>query len=287
MNTLQRILVTTDFSLIARKAYDCAAHLAQKFGATIYLAHLGHRHAPAHSGISDESHRQGLLRALSEETRYGALANLPVKPHILKRSSVAESLRSLEREVRHHLVVTSTAGRTGWQRFFLGSFTEQLVANTSVPILMSGPSKDAFDVAEPKLVLVPLDVSDASLESIRAVRFLATHYGSALEFLFVYKMSAGRKGIYSKMWKDFADPPNMAEQRFAKLKQSELSRYDVRMEFCRGEPAMEIIRRARDAKADLIVIDRHGTLGSVAQKVATEAHCPVLVVPRSITRIAS
>jgi len=52
-----------------------------------------------------------------------------------------------------------------------------------------------------------------------------------------------------------------------------------------GEPAAEIVRFALDWRADLVVIGTHGRtgfkrmiLGSVAERVVREAHCPVLVV---------
>ena len=53
----------------------------------------------------------------------------------------------------------------------------------------------------------------------------------------------------------------------------------------RGSPAREIIRQAREWKADLIVVGSHGhteskrfALGSVSQKIANEAACSVRVV---------
>lgn len=54
-----------------------------------------------------------------------------------------------------------------------------------------------------------------------------------------------------------------------------------------GSPFVEIIRKARDWKADLIVMGTHGhgpvnhmLLGSVAEKVVRKAGCPVLTVRR-------
>jgi nucleotide-binding universal stress UspA family protein len=52
-----------------------------------------------------------------------------------------------------------------------------------------------------------------------------------------------------------------------------------------GEPAAEIIRFAREERCDLVVVGTHGRagvprllLGSVAERVARRAPCPVLVV---------
>lgn len=52
-----------------------------------------------------------------------------------------------------------------------------------------------------------------------------------------------------------------------------------------GAPAHEIVRHARELRADLVVVGTHGRkgverffLGSVAERVVREAQCPVLVV---------
>jgi nucleotide-binding universal stress UspA family protein len=52
-----------------------------------------------------------------------------------------------------------------------------------------------------------------------------------------------------------------------------------------GQADAEIVETARDVKADLIVMathshgSPHGQLGSICERVARCAHCPVLLVP--------
>jgi nucleotide-binding universal stress UspA family protein len=53
-----------------------------------------------------------------------------------------------------------------------------------------------------------------------------------------------------------------------------------------GGPALEIVRRAQETGADLIVVGTHGrtgiahaVLGSVAERVVRHSTCPVLTVP--------
>lgn len=53
-----------------------------------------------------------------------------------------------------------------------------------------------------------------------------------------------------------------------------------------GQAAAEIVQRAKDAGADLIVVGTHGRrgiahamLGSVAERIVRRATCPVLTVP--------
>jgi nucleotide-binding universal stress UspA family protein len=59
----------------------------------------------------------------------------------------------------------------------------------------------------------------------------------------------------------------------------------VRSHLCSGQPAAEILRCVREERSDLLVVGTHGRggvprllLGSVAERVARQAGCPVLVV---------
>jgi nucleotide-binding universal stress UspA family protein len=59
----------------------------------------------------------------------------------------------------------------------------------------------------------------------------------------------------------------------------------VRSLVLRGDPAASIVRHARDERCDLVVVGTHGrsgvarlVLGSVAERVARQSPCPVLVV---------
>jgi nucleotide-binding universal stress UspA family protein len=63
------------------------------------------------------------------------------------------------------------------------------------------------------------------------------------------------------------------------------ARRPVRSRTLSGDPAAEIVRHAREERCDLVVIGTHGragiprlVLGSVAERVARQCPCPVLVV---------
>ncbi len=270
MDMLRRILVTTDFSVNARKAYACAASLAEKSSlaeklrAGIYLVHFAHRRVPMFSGMSQETYVEELRKALDEEGRWDGFSDINVETHLIQHSHLPEALCSFEREAKIDLAITSTHGRTGLQHFVFGSFAERILRNSSVPVLVPRQRKGGAAIGEPKLGLVPFDFSDAALGTFPTVRFLATHYR------------------YAFRWKAIAGRTESTEQYFTALKQSELADIDVVLHTCQGVPAAEIVHRARDMDAVLIVIGTHGTLGSVAQNVTREVHCSVLTVPRQI-----
>lgn len=65
----------------------------------------------------------------------------------------------------------------------------------------------------------------------------------------------------------------------------------ITSELCRGQAYVEIVRRARSASADLVVLGRHGRrpvkdmfVGSTAQRVVRAGDLPVLIVGRKAAR---
>lgn len=133
-----------------------------------------------------------------------------------------------------------------------------------------------------KHILVPVDFSEASLESFDHAVDLAKRYEAQILLMHVVEP------IY------YAVPVAevLAEQKaFAR---SELERLAARLAargvachtlLCVGIPHVEIVNAARGDAADMIVMTTHGRtgfshlmMGSVAEKVVRTAECPVLTV---------
>jgi nucleotide-binding universal stress UspA family protein len=88
-------------------------------------------------------------------------------------------------------------------------------------------------------------------------------------------------------WRDIeAQTRKWAEQQLKRLTdKARAAGVTVSTRLHTGDPAREIVRAAKAAKADMIVIGTHGRtgfsklmLGSVAQRVVATAPCPVLTV---------
>jgi nucleotide-binding universal stress UspA family protein len=146
----------------------------------------------------------------------------------------------------------------------------------------------------PKLILSPIDFSEASLEALDVAQDLATRYGSELLLVHVVPVisklpedvSILSEGAYER------ELIQNAEQRLAELA-GELQRKGVRARTAVGladDAAMEIVHTAEQEKADLIVIATHGmtgwqrlAFGSVTDKVVRTVECPVLVLRKAAT----
>lgn len=94
----------------------------------------------------------------------------------------------------------------------------------------------------------------------------------------------------ASLQRDYAKGSQVVEQasQFARQARERLQKsfpeWDVKAEASNGSPAWEVISRADEWKPDLIVVGSHGrsalgrfVLGSVSQKILTEARCSVRV----------
>jgi nucleotide-binding universal stress UspA family protein len=137
-------------------------------------------------------------------------------------------------------------------------------------------------------ILCPVDFSDDSKAALESAAALAGEYGAALVVLHVEPV------VFSAMGELPPGPAVEARQalydrlsRFAESVRRPGLRLEVRLE--EGSPVGEILARAREMHAGLIVMGTHGhggiervLLGSVTTKVLRHAPCPVLCVPREV-----
>jgi nucleotide-binding universal stress UspA family protein len=141
-----------------------------------------------------------------------------------------------------------------------------------------------------KRILVPTDLSDASIPAIRYGAEFADKFGAELVLLSVVHDLA--LVVPDAVMPTPVGAPDL-EALIATSKDGmasligelDIGRLKPRTEVRMGAPAAEIVAAAGDLKADLICLGTHGRgglahllLGSVAEKVIRHAPCPVLTV---------
>lgn len=144
---IKHIIVPTDLSTDAAKAFSYAHYLAVKVEASVTMVtcidtsiHIGtHGFADEASIYIPETLSVARERAQQEVANQ---ANLYF-PGISCKTTVRESPRPTHRilidyinQTPAELVVMSSHGRTGLSRAFLGSVTEQVIRHSIVPVLV-------------------------------------------------------------------------------------------------------------------------------------------------------
>lgn len=130
-----------------------------------------------------------------------------------------------------------------------------------------------------KKILYPTDFSSYSNFAYFHAVTLAKNHGASLTIIYVHSPSSDRyDGTY---WRGQLEQIRPIDRGIT-----------VHHVYLEGDPASEIVKFARDAAIDLIVMGTHGRsgmerllMGSVAEKVMREAPCSTLVVklPKGVT----
>lgn len=143
-------------------------------------------------------------------------------------------------------------------------------------------------------IMVPVDGSKGAVKALEKGVGLQQLTGAELYILCVFKHHSLLEASLSMVRPEQLDIPDDALKDYAteiavqaKTRATELGvpADKVRAFVKGGRPSRTIVRFARKLECDLVVIGAQGTngdksllLGSVAQRVAGSAHCPVLVV---------
>jgi nucleotide-binding universal stress UspA family protein len=143
-----------------------------------------------------------------------------------------------------------------------------------------------------KNILVAVDFGDASEKALDQACTLATCFEGALHLLCVvqdpfslpWAPAAPHEELASLLGRMQQDASAQLERLLAPEARR---RYRATLVTRVGKPAAEILAYARDHAITLIIMGRDGhgrastaaSIGSVAQAVAREAPCPVLLVP--------
>jgi len=140
-----------------------------------------------------------------------------------------------------------------------------------------------------KTILVPVDFSDNAKTVVRAAVNVAKKYNAALSLVFVVQSFEDYSGFFvphMPIEQFQTDMVGSAERRMEMFVEDHFGDGDdVRWKVCIGDVGEEIVERAREEKADLVVMGTHGykgieraLFGSVAEMVVKHAPCPVLTV---------
>jgi nucleotide-binding universal stress UspA family protein len=139
-------------------------------------------------------------------------------------------------------------------------------------------------------ILHPTDFSERSEYAFRLACTLARDHGARLVVLHVVPspiLVAGGDPVAASIIEDF--------QKKEKEKLDEVRAFDptvqVEHRLAEGEPVREILRVAQEINCGIIVLGTHGLtglkrllMGSVAEGIAREAHCPVVMVKEPFPR---
>jgi nucleotide-binding universal stress UspA family protein len=297
----KKILIPLDGSETTENVLPYARALAKRLGIPVELLAVVDftemaRSVSAADGLfldrlaNDEARRSGVYLAGISQSFSGIAARCLVKQG--RAANIIVEIAAAEKDT---LIMMATHGRSGLNRFFLGSVTEKVLRATSSPLLVVRAKEGTVAVGEVvfKSLVVPLDGSELAESVLPSVVALAKQLDLEIILLRAYAIPYGAYTV----GEGFYDPVNL-EAFMARLRQetidylerktAELKRRGIeKVSYIarEGLSADEIIKFAGATPDSLIAMCSHGrsgvkrwVLGSVTETVVRHAGDPVLVL---------
>ena len=138
----RNILYLTDFSQPSEAAFPFAAAVARGYGAKVFAFNVL---IPAPYVYTTPELTELAIEAAEETARSemkkieSQLTGLPCEAAVERSPGVWEPVERAIREHKIDLIVLGTHGRTGAQKFLLGSVAEEIFRRSPVPVLTIGP----------------------------------------------------------------------------------------------------------------------------------------------------
>lgn len=136
-NILRKIMVATDGSELVKRAVEFAVEIARLSGAKIYAVYV----IEPWASISNHPRAEG-WDAITYVENVGSSANVEVKSKILNGDPAKEIL-DFAKQKDIDLIVMGTHGKTGLEKFLMGSISENVVRHSEKAVLVvRGESSD-------------------------------------------------------------------------------------------------------------------------------------------------
>lgn len=303
MIRIKQILCPVDLSECSRHAFDRAVGIARCYDAKISILNVSSaaaavpsvpvaREGPGAFGLHPVERNQ-LLADIRQFLGLEHWTGIPIEYHVEKARAVHREIVQYAQRLRADLVVIGTHGRSGFERFMLGSVAEKVLRTSGVPVVTVPPQvqnvvpagRDPF-----RRILYATDFSGGSEHALQYAASLSQYAAGQLTVMHVVQpFPVGDDPIVGTSFDVAAYHAELEKKARAKLGRfvPETLRLgcDTDDVVATGKPYAEILRIAAERRADLIVLGVHGrnaldrlVFGSTTEHIVRRATCPVLTV---------
>ena len=293
------ILVPLDGSKTAEKVMPYARYLAGKFKVPIELLAVVDVVEIASHMTSEKVHFLDSIieDAVQHSTTYlrgvaTTIAGTNVRCS-LEKGRAEDTIIEKAATDKTMLITMATHGRSGLNRFLLGSIAEKVLRGTVNPLLLirAGDEKSEGE-AMLKSIIVPLDGSELAEAVLPIVADMAKKLDLEIELFRTYHVPynvySGDEGLYAVNYEELLVGVRDEAVEYLEQKAADLKRLGVAKVQCvtkEGLAADEIISLGRKTPDNLIAMSSHGrsgvrrwVLGSVTEMVVRHSGDPVLVI---------
>jgi len=300
-----QILLPTDFSGNADYAFPYAVAFAKTFGGRIHLAHVVDEGAasggaaPAYGLASGdlgplldamEEHAQARLEHIRSQLNE---QGVEVVVHLVRGNPV-EALAQLAEDHGCTLIAIASHGRRGFDHLVFGSVAERVLRTSPVPVLfVKHPEHEFVRATEGTIaidrVLYPTDYSEFCEKGLPFANSVCREFGASLTLVHGFEYPMNSPELIPEASTNVTLSLESSARQMLKDWQAEVKDVPVDSEMRVGSPYRVVRELAKKLEIDLIVVPTHGRsgvahmfLGSVAERIARHAPCPVLTIRPSL-----
>ena len=295
-----KILIPLDGSKTAEKVLPYARYMAGRFKipvellAVIDIAEIGAHMSTVRARFLDTM-VEDTVRASENYLRgvAGSFKDVTVKTTIQKGRPEDAIITNAETD-KSTLIAMATHGRSGLDRFLLGSVAEKVLRGTANPLLLARASETASVEGEATFnsVIVPLDGSEVAEKVLPTAVEMAQRLDLEIVLFRAYHIPynaySGNEGFYAVNFDELMAGMREEANEYLQKKVDEVKKLggaNVSAVAKEGFAGDEIIALARSTPNGLIAMSSHGrsgmkrwVLGSVAETVVRHSADPVLVI---------
>ena len=276
---MKRILVPTDFSPTAEKAFRFALNIATKAKGTVILYHV---YTPVESTIMDTVQKRKQYNAQTETNLVKRLqrlkkkvtadtADVPVST-IVGRSPVVDNILGFAEHNHIALIVMGTQGVSGLKKIIIGSVAARIVEKTDIPVLLV---HEKFEWAEPKQFVFAANYLQTDRLALSVVLALAKLYGAAVTVVHLVD-------VFAKEEKEKIDFDTYAYALYR-----ELNKFNLKFKLLKTASVTETMENLyKEISYDMLAMVRRKKsflekffIKSFTQNMAYVTNHPLLVVP--------
>jgi nucleotide-binding universal stress UspA family protein len=294
---IERILCPIDFSEFSRDALDHAVALASWYRASLTVMHVIEiRPVPIdESGAAVGSFAPLLDREkVADDVRdfaRQAIGTSDIRTDVFVTfGTAARAIQVHSEQMRADLVIVATQGRSGFQRFLIGSVTERLLRAIAVPLLIVPPPVKKPETVTYDTILCPIDFSDESMRALDYGLSLAQESGARIILLHVVEGFLDEvdpehiRNVNVLEFLRYSEEDASARLSAAVPEEARVWSHPI-VRIARGRAYRQIVATAESERAGLVVMGVRGVgalnrliFGSTTDHVIREARCPVLTL---------
>lgn len=311
---LQKVVVSTDLSSASLPAIELASTIVSFTGGVLDIVHVVDAPVVYGTHFATDNGEYALEQANSlleqaqlalEDITKPFCGNINVNKHVLLYGNPAEEILKFADKHASTCIVMSTHGRSSVANWVLGSVTERVLRASSCSIATIKMNKEQeFEINEvldeekspknwiPKKILVPIDMSEASLSALQKAIHISSVFDAEVVILHVIDMSYATLPLLElenslmvaqKIKEKARDQVNNFLKKHENVLSQEVFSFQRFLKI--GEASQEILTMSDEHNVDWIIMGKTGytgikrwLMGSVAEKVVRNANCVVLSV---------